>query len=1085
MKRPAILAAVLLLGAGAAGVLSGGCSDSSSHSSSTSPGTPQLNLTIDPLAFDEGSAEQLTLKAQGIGEDMKSFLWGQTAGPLVPLLSKSAEQATVLVGDLQVAVDTELEFELTIDYGDVQTAARARTTVRAVDAVALLGEDVQLGGAVRAAAVFTAQDGPWLLHGSGNRLAALQLPAAPQPPAVGIVQGPAQAGWVAEKGGGCEIDPFGEKGPPLTGAVHQHLFGVCLFQPWTGIAGMTQGPPAAAPFAVRGEEPPAALHLPGVVRDIEVVRYDGRDVALVALGREGIAAVELSGGLKLLHTTRVGHLQRQVTWTTPDGKVVFDNELASDRAEVVALESDGETLFLANADFGIQRTPLRHVLGDGQPLLADDGTLRIEAGVFTLHFAGEEPWGGPKDLLLRQGRLFAALGLRGVGVFDAGTLEGVGHYNLYADASVTEDWFVARDPALEAQPGGVDPLTGLPTPLQASYEIQLGSLPQPPQPIGAPTPWIDLATAGKHYYDARAIDVVDYGERSIAYVAYGLAGLVALDVTRYATAHGPQAYLVPTYLGYVPAVPGPGPRAAVGPLAARLLPQDDADALACAGVNDVAVRDGVLWYADFHAGLVALAGAAAPERLWRDGQRYYDNDDPTLGAGLLGDHQPPWEWVTSYDLACYDPHEPGSLPAWMEDGMPCLAVSGSLEGTGEGVVLLPGYDADVALLCGAQGLALFDGQLSAYAWRAMDLERVGQLPTTDAIGAGANDGAGWKASLGASLGVQGTDQHVYVADDRNGVQAWRVVDAAGWPSSTPALVGNTLPGAEPQPGSGGLVHPADHACALALDGATGELFALCNERGLRRMAVGALEATGPAPAEPLLLQVGAGDVFQHDPDELANEALGVALHGTYAFVADGRSGLSAYDLTRRPRYSLVGRAGDLGVARAVDLWAQGDFGTYALVAAGPMGLAVVNVTDPEAPVLERFAAPEVGQTVDVAVAGELAWISHQPGGVYLYDTHALAHAGVDQPLARWRLQDESGYGDATALPHGISLSQAGGRTTLLVAYGEAGCALVDWTDPDAPALLRVAPTAGSCRDVTVSGGRVFAADRDGGLAAFQ
>ncbi len=57
-----------------------------------------------------------------------------------------------------------------------------------------------------------------------------------------------------------------------------------------------------------------------------------------------------------------------------------------------------------------------------------------------------------------------------------------------------------------------------------------------------------------------------------------------------------------------------------------------------AGVKDVKVRDGVVWYADHFAGLVAVSGAEDPGAHWQGskGKGGYNNDDPSLGEGVLG-----------------------------------------------------------------------------------------------------------------------------------------------------------------------------------------------------------------------------------------------------------------------------------------------------------------------------------------------------------------------------------------------------------------------------------------------------------------
>ena len=62
-----------------------------------------------------------------------------------------------------------------------------------------------------------------------------------------------------------------------------------------------------------------------------------------------------------------------------------------------------------------------------------------------------------------DGNLYAAIGFLGLGVYDPATLDRVGHYNLYTDTSVTEDWFLNMDVATEVfDPAThIDPDTGM------------------------------------------------------------------------------------------------------------------------------------------------------------------------------------------------------------------------------------------------------------------------------------------------------------------------------------------------------------------------------------------------------------------------------------------------------------------------------------------------------------------------------------------------------------------------------------------------------------------------------------------------
>lgn len=60
-----------------------------------------------------------------------------------------------------------------------------------------------------------------------------------------------------------------------------------------------------------------------------------------------------------------------------------------------------------------------------------------------------------------------------------------------------------------------------------------------------------------------------------------------------------------------------------------------------------------------------------------------------------------------------------------------------------------------------------------------------------------------------------------------------------------------------------------------------------------------------------------------------------------------------------------------------------------------------------------------------------------------------------------------------------------GKLVFYVAFAEAGVLKIDWTDPANPVLKEVAPTVAECTDVTISDGRLYAADGAGGLIFFK
>src|SRR5690606_8799544 len=103
------------------------------------------------------------------------------------------------------------------------------------------------------------------------------------------------------------------------------------------------------------------------------------------------------------------------------GGEILEEELFGTRGTITSLKTDGVTLWIGNADYGLHRTALANLL-DPMPQLEDDGTLLIEAEAYILQYAGEHAWGGPSDIALVEGRLFVAQGQLGLGIYDPVTL---------------------------------------------------------------------------------------------------------------------------------------------------------------------------------------------------------------------------------------------------------------------------------------------------------------------------------------------------------------------------------------------------------------------------------------------------------------------------------------------------------------------------------------------------------------------------------------------------------------------------------------------------------------------------------------
>ncbi|MDX9709959.1 MAG: carboxypeptidase regulatory-like domain-containing protein, partial [Trichloromonas sp.] len=325
------------------------------------------------------------------------------------------------------------------------------------------------------------------------------------------------------------------------------------------------------------------LTLPAFANDIEILTYGGGLYALVATGEAGITVVDIANpaAMSIVNVLPVNFLMENVTFTETGGSILYGNTFASTSSPIASLVSDGVDLYIANHEFGIHKTALANVFGNVREA---DGTLMIDSEIRTVQYAGEHGWGGPVDLLLYGGKLFAGLGAQGMG-FDPASLAQVGRYNLYTDEARTEDYFgaMAVTQAAAADAAGdlfVDDFTGMPDYRQVNYEI---TVVMKGTGTGEPTPWADMERNGKWYYEALGVDIAQQGARTIAYIAYALGGVVAVDITGFEGAAADN-FLTAPYLGFFPAVPSNGPYETLSD-PSSLLPYEGAGMLKEAGVT--------------------------------------------------------------------------------------------------------------------------------------------------------------------------------------------------------------------------------------------------------------------------------------------------------------------------------------------------------------------------------------------------------------------------------------------------------------------------------------------------------------------
>jgi hypothetical protein len=778
------------------------------------------------------------------------------------------------------------------------------------------------------------------------------------------------------------------------------------------------------------------ITLPGYIQHILPVSYGGKRYALVSMGGAGLAVVDVGNpaAMVLLRTMTVNYDTPSYTYVDGGGTqftaaaashtlgsvndvLIDDNGTPADNAD--------DQLYIANGAFGIQKTKLSNLMdATASGVLAVDGAQR-----WTLKYAGENPWGGPLSLKMHNGRLYAALGFLGIGIYNPADLERTASYNLYADCTNTaqEDWFgypkrkiacpnATLAPALAS--GDVD-ADGMPTYQRAGAEL------------GTKTglswyPWAEFDRYGKYYYNALTLDVQDINGTTRAFIAYALGGLVAVDV---------PASGNPTYAGYVPAAPAHGPDEPTGSGSSQsILSYHGAGMLKDAGVKDVrVVAEGAgyrAYYTDHFAGLVVLSGAEAPGTHWKNGGGNFNND--TMPETFW----PDYEFVKSYDMTPVlvgDEAVPKFLTADTNGNYsgPVMLATGELNGHGGALFMMPTRNAagagqiDVVESSGAGGVSLVDIKNLTDTNVAV-ADRFGvpvQLVSTNEVGANASGVASQMIAIGHAEGLTVSGNYVYLADGPHGMSVWSIAN------DNVHLVANTLQSEYPAvDSSGATVYPAPHAFSVAFGNDASKAYVLNQSVGLRKVDVSAVTGGAAKVGAPALLKVSPADIYEHSTEAGGNlgnpkiigqdHAYGVAFYGNYAIVADGGNGLTVYDVTVPANATtgahIVANLGGtatgqapLGRAAAVKLWTNpANNRKYAVVAAGSSGISVVDMTDlldngikPGMTLIKTFEPLKSdddnpfgsadGKSVDVQIVRDYAYISYDSFGLVAYTMASL------------------------------------------------------------------------------------------------
>lgn len=190
----------------------------------------------------------------------------------------------------------------------------------------------------------------------------------------------------------------------------------------------------------------------------------------------------------------------------------------------------------------------------------------------------------------------------------------------------------------------------------------------------------------------------------------------------------------------------------------------------------------------------------------------------------------------------------------------------------------------------------------------------------------------------------------------------------------------------------------------------------------------------------------------------------VAISGNYAFIADSYNGLVSIDISTPGSPMAGSTCSSLG--HVFDVCTEGDF---AFVADGEAGLAIVDIRYPgtSMSVLRQYSYLET--PLGVAQSGTIVYIADNISGLVVLDASPLL--GEITHLATYGLTD--------------AYDVAVDGDLVYVACGSTGLAVFDAADPSDPDLLSLFSTPGEARGVAVDGDYVYIADDDSGLVVID
>jgi len=190
-----------------------------------------------------------------------------------------------------------------------------------------------------------------------------------------------------------------------------------------------------------------------------------------------------------------------------------------------------------------------------------------------------------------------------------------------------------------------------------------------------------------------------------------------------------------------------------------------------------------------------------------------------------------------------------------------------------------------------------------------------------------------------------------------------------------------------------------------------------------------------------------------------SEVYGIAVSGSYAYVADGWKGLRIIDVSTPSSPVEVGFFDTGGYA-----WSVAVSGSYAHVADGSDGLRIIDVSTPSSPVEAGFFDTG-GDAWSVAVSGSYAYVADGADGLRIIDVTTPS-----SPV-------EVGFYDTGGYAYGVAVS----GSYAYVADKYDGLRIIDVSTPSNPTEVGFYDTGGSAWSIAVSGDLVYVADGYDGL----